>query len=237
MNCFPAKYPMKISVIIPTLNEEKCIGALVEFIRHHGADTIAEVIVSDASSNDHTAESARAAGAIVVKNSYRSRAIQMNAGAALASGDILYFIHADVKLIPSYANDIIEAVKNGYQAGCYRYVFDSHSLMLRINGYCTRFAGIMCRGGDQTIFVTRPAFEDVKGFNTFYSIMEDYDFIIRLRRNYRFRIIPKNITVSARKYETNSWLRVQLANLSVFMMFFLGQSPDKMKAFYSRVLR
>lgn len=161
----------------------------------------------------------------------------MNAGAEQATGDILYFIHADVKLIPSFADDIIASVNSGYHAGCYRYVFDSTSLMLRINGYCTRFGGIMCRGGDQTIFVSRSAFEDMKGYDAGYSIMEDYDFIIRLQRKYRFRIIPKNITVSARKYETNSWLRVQLANLSVFMMFFLGKSPDKMKAFYSRALR
>lgn len=228
---------MKISVIIPTWNEGKYIGALVEFIRHHGADAIAEVIVSDASSDDNTVEYAHKAGAIVVSNSCKSRAIQMNAGAALASGDIFYFIHADVKLVPSYANDIIEAVKSGYQSGCYRYVFDSQSVMLRINGYCTRFAGIMCRGGDQTIFVTRYAFEDVRGYDTSYSIMEDYDFIIRLRKRYRFRIIPKNITVSARKYETNSWLRVQLANFSVFMMFFLRRTPEQMKAFYSRALR
>jgi rSAM/selenodomain-associated transferase 2 len=228
---------MKITVIIPTWNEGKCIGALVQFILRHGADAIAEVIVSDACSDDNTVESAREAGAVVVNNSSRSRAIQMNAGAARASGDIFYFIHADVKLVPSFAPDIIETVKSGYHSGCYRYVFDSQSLMLRINGYCTRFEGIMCRGGDQTIFVTRSAFEDINGYNPAYSIMEDYDFIIRLRKRYRFRIIPKNITVSARKYETNSWLRVQLANLSVFMMFFLRRSPGEMKAFYSRALR
>jgi rSAM/selenodomain-associated transferase 2 len=228
---------MKISVIIPTWNEGKCIGSLVRFLRKHGGTAVAEVIVSDACSDDHTVESAKEAGAIVLENVRKSRAIQMNAGAEQSTGEILYFIHADVKLIPSFADDIIASVNSGYHVGCYRYVFDSTSMMLRVNGYCTRFEGIMCRGGDQTIFVTRTAFEDVKGFNTFYSIMEDYDFIIRLRRNYRFRIIPKNITVSARKYETNSWLRVQLANLSVFMMFFLGQSPDKMKAFYSRALR
>jgi rSAM/selenodomain-associated transferase 2 len=228
---------MKISVIIPTWNEGKCIGSLVRFLRKHGGNAVAEVIVSDACSADNTVKSAKEAGAIVLENVRKSRAIQMNTGAEQSTGEILYFIHADVKLIPSFADDIIASVNSGYQVGCYRYVFDSTSLMLRVNGYCTRFEGILCRGGDQTIFVTRSAFEDVKGFNTFYSIMEDYDFIIRLRRNYRFRIIPKNITVSARKYETNSWLRVQLANLSVFMMFFLRQSPEKMKAFYSRALR
>lgn len=228
---------MKISVVIPTWNEQGCIGSLVEFIKKYGGDAISEVIVSDAFSDDGTADLAREAGAKVVTNAHRSRAVQMNAGARHATGEILYFIHADVKLIPSFAHDIIASVGNGFHAGCYRYVFDSSSVMLRINGYCTRFGGIMCRGGDQTIFVTRSAFDDMKGFNPFYSIMEDYDFIIRLRKKYRFQIIPKNIIVSARKYETNSWLRVQLANLSVFVMFFLKQSPEKMKAFYSRALR
>jgi rSAM/selenodomain-associated transferase 2 len=228
---------MKISVVIPTWNEGRTIGSLVKFIKDNGGDSIAEIIVSDAESNDNTIVAAKDAGAIVVANVTKNRALQMNGGAALATGEILYFIHADVKLIHSFASDILESVKNGFSAGCYRYVFDSTSLMLRINGYCTRFSGIMCRGGDQTLFVTRSAFEDVKGFNPFYSIMEDYDLILRIRKKYRFRIIAKNITVSARKYENNSWLRVQLANLSVFMMFFLKRSPEKMKAFYSRALR
>ena len=228
---------MKISVVIPTWNEERSIGSLVEFIRTNGGDLIAEIIVSDACSEDDTAISAKDAGAIVVANDTKCRAAQMNKGAALATGDILYFIHADVKLIHTFARDIIESVKSGYDAGCYRYVFDSSSQMLRVNGYCTRFEGIMCRGGDQTLFVTRIAFQEVKGFNTFYEIMEDYDFILRLRKKYRFRIIPKSIKVSARKYETNSWIKVQLANLSVFVMFFLKVSPQKMKSFYSRALK
>jgi rSAM/selenodomain-associated transferase 2 len=228
---------MKISVIIPTRNEAGLINPLVKFILTHGAGAIAEVIVADGSSDDDTVRLAQDAGAIVLMNSGKSRATQMNAGAKYSTGEILYFVHADVKLIPSFVDDIKSCIENAYDAGCYRYVFDSSSLMLKINGYCTRFGGIMCRGGDQTIFVTKAAFIDVGGFNPVYSIMEDYDFIIRLRKKYRFKIIPKNIVVSARKYETNSWLRVQLANLSVFMMFFSGQSPEKMKKFYNQILR
>jgi rSAM/selenodomain-associated transferase 2 len=227
---------MKISVIIPTWNEGERISSLIRFILDHGRDSIADVIVSDGGSDDNTVESAGETGAIVLQRQERSRACQMNAGARIATGDIMYFIHADVKLVESFAHDIINSVRSGYHAGCYRYVFDSTSAMLRINSYCTRFEGIMCRGGDQTLFVARTAFEDINGFNPFYSIMEDYDFIIRLRIKYRFKIIPKSIMVSARKYETNSWLRVQLANLCVFIMFFAGQSPAKMKSFYASAL-
>jgi rSAM/selenodomain-associated transferase 2 len=227
---------MKISVIIPTWNEGDRIGALIKFIFDHGRESIADVIISDGGSDDNTVQSASETRAIVLRKQERSRASQMNAGARIATGDILYFIHADVKLIDSFANDIINSVRSGYHAGCYRYVFDSTNTMLRINSYCTRFDGIMCRGGDQTLFVLRSVFVDMNGFNPFYSIMEDYDFIIRLRKRYRFKIIPKSILVSARKYETNSWLRVQLANLCVFIMFFAGQTPEKMKSFYASAL-
>jgi GT2 family glycosyltransferase len=95
----------------------------------------------------------------------------------------------------------------------------------------------MCRGGDQTLFVTKSVFEDLDGFNEYYSIMEDYDFIIRLRQKFKFKIIPKDITVSARKYKTNSWLRVQVANLTVFLMFFLQQHPERMRSVYKKMLK
>ena len=228
---------MKISVIIPTWNEEATIGPLVHFILTHGLKAIAEVIVVDGQSDDRTVERAKQEGAIAVLAKERCRAIQMNAGAKHASGDVLYFLHADVKLIPSFADDVIKAINEGYDSGCYRYVFDSENRMLKINGYFTRFEGLMCRGGDQTLFITRSAFHDLNGFNESFSIMEDYDFISRLRKKYRFKIIPKNVLVSARKYETNSWLRVQLANLSVFIMFFLKRPPRKMKLFYQKALR
>ena len=198
---------------------------------------LAEIIVVDGGSDDHTVEFARRAGAVTLCTSTRSRAHQMNAGAKHATGEVLYFIHADVKLIPSFVHDICDAVNEGFNAGCYRYVFDSSHPMLRINSYCTRFDRIMCRGGDQTLFVKRSIFESLNGFDEYYSIMEDYDFILRLRKNCQFKIIPKNITVSARKYETNSWLRVQLANLIVFLMFFRKQSPEQMRLVYKKLLR
>jgi len=228
---------MQISVIIPTLNEQKNIEYLVPFLKKNGGSTIAEIIVADGGSEDNTVESAKRAGAIVFTSSVQSRAAQMNFGARHASGEILYFIHADVKLIPSFVTDIKLSAEAGFHSGCYRYVFDSAKTMLRINSYCTRFNGIMCRGGDQTLFVLKSTFDTLGGFNEKFSIMEDYDFIIRLRRNFSFRIIPKNVVVSARKYETNSWLRVQAANLTIFIMFFLKHPPEKMKTLYKKMLR
>jgi rSAM/selenodomain-associated transferase 2 len=228
---------MKITVIIPTWNEAENIHDLIAFVYKHGGDKIAEVIVVDGGSDDGTLQKANQAGAFTVSSPVRSRAAQMNLGVRHATGEVLYFLHADVKLIPSFPRDILESIREGFHSGCYRYVFDSPHPMLKINSYFTRFDRIMCRGGDQTLFVTKSVFEGLGGFNNFFSIMEDYDFIIRLRKKYRFKIIPKDITVSARKYETNSWLRVQLANLTVFIMFFLQQHPEKMRLMYKKLLR
>jgi rSAM/selenodomain-associated transferase 2 len=228
---------LRITVIIPTWNEAENIATLVKFIVKHGASALAEVIVVDGNSEDNTVQMAKEAGALTICSAARSRAQQMNEGAKHATGDVLYFIHADVKLIPCFTQDILTAIGEGFHSGCYRYVFDSNSRMLKINSYFTRFDRIMCRGGDQTLFVAKDVFNDLRGFNETYTIMEDYDFIIRLRKTFRFKIIPKEITVSARKYETNSWLRVQLANLTVFMMFFLRQPPERMRSLYKRLLR
>lgn len=228
---------MRISVIIPTLNEEEAVGELIAFILVNGGSTVQEIIVVDANSTDNTVHAATAAGAKVISCSTASRASQMNAGARHASGTILYFIHADVKLVPTFANDILRAIEDNNTAGCYRYSFNSPRVILRFTSYFTRFNAIMCRGGDQTLFITRSLFNDLGGFDEYYTIMEDYDLIIRIRKRTKFKIIPKKILVSARKYDTNSWLRVQAANLTAFMMFFMNRKPSDIRSTYKRMLR
>ena len=225
----------KISVIIPTYNEEERIQQLVAFISEHGKG-VCEIIVVDGGSNDNTIEKAATAGAIVLKSDVCGRASQMNLGAKSATGNVLYFVHADVQLLPSFVVDIKESIYLNYPAGCYRYQFDSDKIMLGLNAYCTRFNGLICRGGDQTLFVVKKIFDALRGFNEYYVIMEDYDFIVRVKKNFSFRVIPKNVVVSARKYETNSWLRVQIVNLIAFMMFYLKVNPLEIKKTYSKLL-
>lgn len=227
---------MKISVVIPTFNEEENVGQLVNFLLLHGKNLVKEIIVVDAQSEDRTVSVARQSGATVIQTPLRSRAIQMNLGARQSSGEILYFVHADVKLIESFVTDILEAIQSGYFSGCYRYQFDSNNWLLKANAYCTRFKGIMCRGGDQTLFITRELFNTLNGFDESFVIMEDYNIIQRIRKNHGFKIISKYITVSSRKYNSNSWLRVQIANLTIFLMYFLKRPSKKMASLYKRML-
>jgi rSAM/selenodomain-associated transferase 2 len=227
---------MMISVIIPTVNEGAIIQNRIYFIREHGGSAVVEIIVCDGDSDDETVMHAEKAGAKIIRCADRNRALQMNAGASKAKGDILYFVHADTQLNLNFASDILDAVANGFDSGCYRYVFDSEKLMLRINAWFTQFDLMFCRGGDQTIFVNKEVFKALNGFDESFVIMEDYEFLKRLRKHASFLIIPKNVTVSARKYDDNSWLRVQLSNLVAFSMFRFKMSPKKIKIAYKKML-
>ncbi len=227
---------MKISVIIPTCNEEEHIGELIQFILQYGKQSVNEVIVADGHSQDNTLSVAKQAGALPLLSPKKSRAAQMNYGACAATGDVLYFVHADVQLLPCFTEDIINAIHAGYPTGCYRYQFDSPRRLLQANAYFTRFNGIMCRGGDQTLFITKEIFNLLNGFNEAYVVMEDYDMIQRIQRQFPFKIIPKDILVSARKYDNNSWAKVQVANLVAFLQYFLNRSPEKIALLYKKML-
>ncbi|AWM34963.1 TIGR04283 family arsenosugar biosynthesis glycosyltransferase [Hymenobacter nivis] len=226
-----------LSVIIPTYKEAANIGRLVAELRRHAPAGAVEIVVVDAASPDGTAAAARQAGATTVLQSPQpGRAAQMNYGARHARGEVLYFVHADVGIHPDYAATIAAAVARGHAAGCYRFRFDSPHPLLRINSYGTRFKGIMSRGGDQTLFITRALFVQLDGFDERFVIMEDFDIIQRIRKAAPFFIVPQDVVVSARKYETNGWLRVQLANLTAFSLFFLKVPPPRIARTYKALL-
>ncbi len=229
---------MKISVIIPTYNEAENIGFLITSLQKYGGDNLHEIIVVDSpDSKDNTFEIAQKLGAIVLKSTKKGRAFQMNLGADIASAEVLYFVHADTKIHPDFVADIIKTFQNGFDFGCYRYQFDSSYWLLKINAFFTRLPFIWCRGGDQTLFIRKLNFHKIGSFREDFQIMEDYEFILRAKKTLKFKIIPKNVIVSARKYKTNSYLRVQKANFTIMRMFLNGKfSQQEMSDTYRRML-
>jgi len=233
----PESYNNKISVIIPTLNEAENIGELLQFLKQNGKEHIAEIIVCDAKSEDETISIAKDMGAQVIYCKQTCRAHQMNEGAKIATGDILYFVHADAQPPKSFATDIINFLQKGYDFGCYRFKFDSKHPFLAVNSFFTRFKVLWCRGGDQTLFIKKSVFEENNGFNEKYVVMEDFELIKRLWKKYKFGIIPKSVLVSARKYEYNSYWQVNMANLKIYRMFMKGFHPQILKEKYFQLIK
>lgn len=228
---------MTISVIIPTLNEAENLAILLPYLKQYSQNHIKEIIVVDGGSSDETMKVALAEKVVVQVSLQKGRAIQMNYGANIATGDILYFVHADTLPPKSFVSDILVSVRNDFPVGCFRFRFNSDKMLLKINAYFTRFDRIICRGGDQTLFVTKALFDKIGGYKNDFIIMEDFDFILRVQKVARFKIIPRNAIVSARKYDKNNYFKVNLANLIVFSLYFLGCSQQKMKNFYEKILQ
>lgn len=226
---------MQCSIIIPTLNESENIGDLIRHLQEGADERLADIIVVDAGSKDDTVGEARSAGARVL-TSTRGRALQMNLGADATDSEILYFVHADTRPPLTYLDDIEEAIAEGYDMGCYRFKFNSRSKLLAINSYFTRFGKMWCRGGDQSLFMKSDVFYALGGYKEEYVIMEEYDLLRRAVDQYKFKLIPKDIIVSARKYEDNNYLRVQFANLVVFNMFKWGYEPQRLLNTYRRLI-
>ena len=227
---------MKISVIIPTFREENRVRRLVHYLKENGKDLIAEIIVSDGGSDDNTMQLADDAGARAVISAEKGRGAQMNYGASLATGDILYFVHADVLPPKTFVADISKAVNDGYDFGRYFMKFDSKKWYLRLNEFFTRFDFFVCYGGDQTLFITRQLFEKTGGFKDDMRIMEDFEFTKRARKYGRYKIFNKGALISARKYDTNSWWRVQMANKKMVSMYKKGASQQDMVNKYKEML-
>ena len=206
---------VKISVIIPTLNEEKTIHPTLENLMScHKPD---EVIVVDGGSTDRTVELA-SEWAPVIRSS-KGRAHQMNVGAGQAKGDILLFLHADTVLPKDGLDGIKAAIAQGSQAGRFRMRFDDRRWLLRFYESYTRFHFFSY--GDQAFFVTREVFQGMGGFNENVPF-EDIDFYKRLRLITKPVIIKDPVTTSARRFCGIGCLRQKFINLLLVGLYYMG---------------
>ncbi len=228
---------MQLSVIIPTLNEADNIDELLTSLSGVTLGENVEIIVVDGQSDDATLLNCSKFDHVKVISTDRGRAHQMNRGADCAKGEVFYFLHADTRPPDSFCDDITRAFEEGFEMGSYRFRFDSPKGLLKINNFFTRFNKMWARGGDQSLFITRAAFEALHGYREEYVIMEEYDLLRRAKESgFRFKLIPKEILVSARKYEANHYLKVQIANLVVFNMFRFGYEPQRILNMYRRLI-
>ncbi len=202
----------------------------------YGEGLISEIIVADGGSEDNSLAIAGSLGAQTILSTVCNRANQLNLGSKYARGSILYFVHADTRPNKKFAKVILESIEKGKQVGCFRYKFDSDSSLLKVNSWFTRFNGPFAGGGDQTLFIKKSFFDSLEGFNESYCIMEDFELVRRIRQKSDFHVLPQEITVSARKYSSTNWVKVQLANLMAFSLFLLKVKPASIKSLYLNLL-
>lgn len=222
----------EISVIIPVVNEEKILPRLLDYLCKCDPDNKLEIIVVDGHSNDETQNIAEKCGTMLVRSEIRCRAHQMNLGAKKANTDVLYFVHADVVPPEDFINKVIAANEKGVQFAFFRQRFDRMNIFLWFNSFFTRFKRSWCRGGDQTVFVKKQLFDKLNGFDEKYVIMEEYDFMKRAESYTDYEILDGDTIVSSRKYSTNSWLKVMIANLIAVRQFKKGGEPKRIRENY-----
>lgn len=223
---------MRVSVIIPALDERPEIAACLQSVRGQAA----EVIVVDGGSGDGTLDAARPLCDVAVDGP-RGRATQMNLGAELATGDALLFLHADCRLEAGAVAEAARLLRSPrVAAGCFRMrVRGRHPLYRSIDGCATarvRLTGLVY--GDQCLFLRRGTFGRVGGFPRL-RFMEDVFISRGLRRLGRVVVGRRRVFVSPRRWERRGVVRQTLRNWALTALAGFGVHPDRLAASYPDV--
>jgi rSAM/selenodomain-associated transferase 2 len=228
----------KISIIIPVLNEAANIGAAIASIQALAT----EIIVVDGGSTDDTRNIAEGLGAIALA-SPPGRSLQMNAGAKIATGEILLFLHGDSRLPEGFDRLVRETLEAGAIAGAFTLRIDAPQPQFRWIewGVKLRSRWFQMPYGDQGIFLHQKAFWEIGGFPEL-PIMEDFEFMRRLQklgtlaqpRPKRIVIVDKPIATSARRWLQKGIWQTTLINQLMIAGYLLGIDPQRLLKFYRR---
>ena len=225
---------MKISVIIPVLHEGEKINEILDSIKSVSADVPYETIVVDGDSSGgtiaHISDSS-----VITLTAPRGRALQMNAGAARACGDILLFLHADTLLPPKAFPKIITALSDSsFIGGAFDLKIQNHRWIFRAIGRAASWKHRLTRVpyGDQAIFMLRRYFENIGGYAGI-PLMEDVELMRRVKRQGgRIIILPEAVTTSSRKWETDGVFYTIIRNWIIQVLYLFGMPARRLIKYY-----
>jgi rSAM/selenodomain-associated transferase 2 len=228
----------KISIIIPIYNEVETIHKLLLHIEKNASQSIPfEIIVVDGGSTDNSQNKVAEHKNVSLITAEKGRAKQLNAGARIATAEVLYFLHCDSFPPKDFDRFIMDQLQKGNKAGCFRMKFDYRHPVLMVSQWFTRINHISCRGGDQSLFVTKTLFNEIKGFNEDYIVYEDNEIISRLYNKKQFVVIPENLITSARRYRENGVWRLQYHFAVIHLKRRLGHSAESMLDYYNKRIK
>jgi rSAM/selenodomain-associated transferase 2 len=222
----------KLSIIMPVLDESEGIAAALDALSDLRALGV-EVIVVDGGSRDATVQRARLRVDHVI-SAPRGRALQMNAGAAKASGDVMLFLHADTRLPTDAEHVVLNGLQRSGRAwGRFDVRIDGRHPLLTVVGWLmnarSRLTGIAT--GDQAMFVRREVFQAAGGFAPI-PLMEDIALSKRLKRASRPLCLRQLVVTSARRWERNGVLATVLLMWRLRLAYFLGADPVELSRRY-----
>jgi rSAM/selenodomain-associated transferase 2 len=220
-----------LSVIVPTLNEAGVIGAALAPLQKLRTDGL-EVIVADGGSNDSTPDiAAPLCDRVIVADHGRSR--QMNAGAAQSTRTALLFLHADTRLPEAGIEAALDALRSGAPWGRFDVVIDGHSAWLPMVAWFmnarSRLSGIAT--GDQALFMTRAAFDAVKGYPD-QPLMEDIEISKRLKQLGKPACLRLCARTSGRRWDQRGVWRTIVLMWGLRLIYFFGATPDTIHRLY-----
>ena len=223
---------MSPSIIIPVLNEAANIVAALQALSPLRARGV-ELIVVDGGSADGTAALARPLADFVIASA-RGRATQMNAGAALARGDVLIFLHADTRLPGDADRRVVDGLaRSGRAWGRFDVAIEGEHPLLPVVAHAmnfrSRLTGITT--GDQAMFVARAAFDRVGGFPEI-ALMEDIALARNLKRLSRPLSLRARVTTSGRRWERRGVVRTIVKMWRLRAAYFFGADPQDLARRY-----
>ncbi len=226
----------RISIVIPVLNESQGINSLIEHIYDQTFHEGYEVIVVDGDP-DGTTINVIQNKAVKTMVSAKGRARQMNAGAAIAGGEILLFLHADTLLPDDGLQKISSAMEDErHIAGAFDLGMDTSSLALRFIIYIANHRSRLSRipYGDQGIFIRRDYFNRIGCYKDM-PLMEDVELMRRIkRRGDKIHIIPDRVSTSPRKWGEEGVARCSARNIIIATLYYMGVPPEKLVKYYRR---
>ncbi len=224
---------LKVSIIVPTLNEAQGLNETLTQIQQLCAH---ELVVSDGGSDDQTLEIAGKFTDHVVKGA-AGRALQMNAGARIATGDIFLFLHADSRIEPASYQKMLHSLRSSEKiGGAFSLCIDSDKWSLRL---ITRLANLRSKYfgmayGDQAFFVKNSAFQQMNGFAEL-PICEDIDFFKRLRKLGPIILLKEKAFTSPRRWMKEGIWFTTLRNIFIATLFEMGFPPRILTKWYQAI--
>lgn len=219
-----------VSIIIPALNESAFIGQTLKSTMALKGDF--EIIVVDGGSSDSTSDIVKSFKQVRFATSKKGRSHQMNAGAELAKGEILLFLHADT-ILPAEAISAVNTVLSQYEyvAGSFYLKFNKRHWLLSFFSFMSKMNSSLFTYGDQAFFVRKSCFTKIGGFKPI-AFMEDVEILHRLKKEGKFKKLSLPVTTSARRFNKTGVIFQFISDVVLVGLYRMGAAPCKLKKYY-----